>query len=77
MPLFNNTLKRKYYVIPVVEKRNMSMNPLWNASEWGNSKYSDRNLSHCSFVHSKSRLNWPGIEPELKKEGRYLNAFLT
>jgi hypothetical protein len=53
------------------------MDHWWNDSERGNWKYSDRNLSHCSLVHSKSHVNRPGIEPKLKKEGQNLNAFLT
>jgi hypothetical protein len=53
------------------------MDHLWNTSEWGNTKSSDRNLSHYSLVQSKSHVNWPGIESELKKEEQNLNAFLT
>jgi hypothetical protein len=29
--------------------------------EW-NSKYSDKNLSQCHFVHHKSHMDWTGIE---------------
>ena len=43
----------------------------WN-DDRRNSKYSEINLSHCNLVHSKSHMNWLGIEPKLKNEGRNL-----
>lgn len=66
MPLFNHTVKGKYYITPVADKRNMSMDHWWNGNDRRNSKYSERSLSLCSLVYSKSHTNWPGIEPELK-----------
>jgi hypothetical protein len=36
----------------------------WNEIDRGKPKYSGKNLSHCHFVHYKSHIDWPGIEPE-------------
>jgi hypothetical protein len=35
----------------------------WNEIDRGKPKYSGENLSQCHFVHNKSRMYWPGIEP--------------
>jgi hypothetical protein len=35
----------------------------WNEIDRGNPKYSGKNLSQCHFVHHKSHVDRPGIEP--------------
>jgi hypothetical protein len=35
----------------------------WNEIDKGKPKYSGKNLSQCHFVHNKSHMDWPGIEP--------------
>jgi hypothetical protein len=39
------------------------MQQWWSDIDRGKSKYWDRNLSQCHFLHHKSHGNWPGIEP--------------
>jgi hypothetical protein len=36
----------------------------WNETDSGKPKYSGKNLSQCHFVHHKSHMHRPGIEPE-------------
>jgi hypothetical protein len=35
----------------------------WNEIYRGKPKYSGKTLSQCHFVHHKSHMDWPGIEP--------------
>jgi hypothetical protein len=41
----------------------MSTGHLWNDSEEGKLKCSDRNPSQCHFSHHKSHTVWPRIKP--------------
>jgi hypothetical protein len=34
----------------------------WNETDSRKPKYS-KNLSQCHFIHLKSHMDWPGIEP--------------
>jgi hypothetical protein len=51
------------YIAPAVEQWNTSMEYWWNGSDMGKLNYSVNNLSQFCFVHHKSHMDWPGIEP--------------
>jgi hypothetical protein len=36
---------------------------LLDETDSGKPKYSEKNLSHCHFLHDKSHMDWPGVEP--------------
>jgi hypothetical protein len=40
-----------------------AMEHRWNEIDKGKPKYSRKNLSQCHFVHHKSHMDWPRIEP--------------
>jgi hypothetical protein len=39
------------------------MEQRWNEIDRGKPKYSEKKLSQCHFVHHKSHMDRPGIEP--------------
>ena len=41
----------------------LSLRRWWNYTDSGNDKYWEKRLTHCRFVHHKSYVDWPGIEP--------------
>jgi hypothetical protein len=41
----------------------MNMEHWWNDTDRRKVKYSDKNLPQCHFVHHKSHINRPRIEP--------------
>jgi hypothetical protein len=42
----------------------MNKEYLWNDADSGQPKYLEKNLNHCHFVDPKSKVDWPGIEPD-------------
>jgi hypothetical protein len=46
----------------VGQQWNACVERLWNYSDRGKPKHSEKNLSHCHFFHHKFRLDWPGID---------------
>jgi hypothetical protein len=50
----------------------LSLEHRWNEINRGKSKYSEKNLSQYHFVHHKSHMHLPGIEPRLSHGTPYL-----
>jgi hypothetical protein len=44
----------------------MRMEHWLNDSDKGKSKYSEKNLSQCHFLHQQSHTDWPGVEVRVK-----------
>jgi len=40
----------------------------WNDIDTGQSKYMEKDLFQCHFVHHKYHTNWPGDEPRPPRE---------
>jgi hypothetical protein len=40
----------------------------WNKTDREKPKYSGKNLSQCHFVHHKFHMDWPGMNPGLRRE---------
>ena len=61
--LFNDIVNSQDYVASVMGLQ-MNKEYLWNGADSVQPKYSEENLNHRHFVHPKSNVDWPGIEPD-------------
>jgi hypothetical protein len=50
-------------IIIIIFVRFLVMEHRWNEIDRVKPKNSGKNLSQCHFVHHKSHVDWPGIEP--------------
>jgi hypothetical protein len=48
-------------------KMEMNIEQSWEDKERENPKYSEENLSTCYFVHHKSQMDYPDIEPGIRQ----------
>jgi hypothetical protein len=60
--LFNYVVTCEDYIMSVIDEW-MSLEHLWSDTDWRKPKYLGRKLSQCHFVHHKSDMDRPGIQP--------------
>ena len=53
----------------------MSVEHWWKGKDRGEMKYSEKNLPHYHFIHLKSHMKWPEIEPRLPRGETKSNVF--
>jgi hypothetical protein len=46
----------------------LSMQHWWDDTDRGKPKYFEKSLSYSNFVHPKSHVDWPGLEPGVRGE---------
>jgi hypothetical protein len=40
----------------------MNIDQCWNDTDRGNLNYSEKNMSHCHFIHCKSHIDYGGVD---------------